>query len=313
MLNKMNAFQYPRIFLIGLLFVSALLFIQCGTTAEQDSESSPVSEFEVSDMMKATAGDMPVVISAPHGGTLNPNEIPDRSCQGITTVRDSNTTELADEIKYQLKQDFGAEPYVVSSLISRNKIDLNRDIELATCGYSLAKDVWHEYHRSIEAALQSAIDEFGRAIFIDLHGHGHEVQRLELGYLLSNTELRESYEGSGETQMLAEKSSFKNLISAKKGIELQDLLTGKRAFGTIMEDEGIPSVPSFQDPFPYPGEAYFNGGYNTRRYTSDDYADVFGWQIEANFDGVRDSDENRSKFAKAFSEAIMVQLEEYVY
>jgi N-formylglutamate amidohydrolase len=309
----MNAFQYPRILLIGLLFVSALLFIQCGTIAEQDSESSPVSEFEVSGMMKATAGDLPLVISAPHGGTLTPNEIPNRSCSGITTVRDRNTTELADEIKYQMKQNFGVEPYVVSALIHRKKIDLNRDVELATCGHSLAKEVWQEYHRNIEDALQSAIEEYGSVIFIDLHGHGHEIQRLELGYLLRNEELRESYEGLGETQELAEKSSLNNLISTNPEIEFQDLLTGESAFGTIMENEGVPAVPSMQDPFPYPGEAYFNGGYNTRRYTSDDYADVFGWQIEANFDGVRDSDENRSKFAKAFSKAIMVQLKKYVY
>lgn len=212
-----------------------------------------------------------------------------------------------------MKQEFGVEPYVVSALISRKKIDLNRDVELATCGHSIAKEVWQEYHKNVEEAIRDAIDEFGGVIFIDLHGHGHEIQRLELGYLLSNEELRESYEGSGETDQLIEKSSLTNLISANPEIEIQDLLTGENAFGTIMESEGVPAVPSMQDPFPYPNESYFTGGYNTRRYTSDDYPDVFGWQIEANFDGVRNSDENWSKFSKAFSKAIMVQLEEYLF
>lgn len=313
MLNEMNVVQHTHLYLLGLLTVSALFFIQCDAVEEQDSETIPVQEFEISDMMKVSSGDIPLVISAPHGGTLTPNEIPDRSCSGITTVRDRNTTELADEIKYQMKQDFGVEPYVVSALIHRRKIDLNRDVELATCGHELGKDVWEVYHSKIEEAIQSAVEEYGRVIFIDLHGHGHEIQRLELGYLLSNEELRESYEGSEETDRLSEKSSFKNLISANPEREFQDLLTGERAFGTIMENEGVPAVPSMQDPFPYPGEAYFNGGYNTRRYTSDDYSDVFGWQIEANFSGVRDSDESRNAFAKAFSKAIMVQIEEYVF
>ena len=44
--------------------------------------------------------------------------------------------------------------------------------------------------------------------------------------------------------------------------------------------------------------------YNTRRYTSADYPNVFGLQIEANFDGVRDSAENREKFSKAFAQSI---------
>jgi hypothetical protein len=224
-----------------------------------------------------------------------------------------NTTELADEIKYQMKQDFGVEPYIVSALIHRKKIDLNRDVELATCGNSVAKEVWEEYHKSIEEAIQAAVDEYGGVIFIDLHGHGHDIQRLELGYLLNNEELRASYEGTGSTEGLAEESSLNNLMTANPELEFQNLLTGENAFGTMMENEGVPAVPSMQDPFPYPNDAYFTGGYNTRRYTSDDYPDVFGWQIEANFDGVRDSDENRSAFAEAFSKAIMVQLEEYVF
>lgn len=309
----MKVFQYPWFLLIGFLTLSTLVFTQCDDVDEQNSETIPGPEFEISDMVKVSTGDIPLVISAPHGGTLTPNEIPDRSCSGITTVRDRNTTELADEIKYQMKQDFGVEPYVVSALIHRKKIDLNRDVELATCGHNVGKDVWEEYHKSIEEAIQAAVDEYGGVIFIDLHGHGHEIQRLELGYLLNNEELRASYEGTGSTEGLAEVSSLKNLMTANPELEFQDLLTGENAFGTIMEEEGVPSVPSMQDPFPYPEESYFTGGYNTRRYSSDDYPLVFGWQIEANYDGVRDSDENRSAFAEAFSKAIMVQIEEYVF
>ena len=309
----MKFFQYTRLLLIGLFFVSALGFIQCDDIDEEDSEIISGREFDISDMIKVSSGDIPLVISAPHGGSLTPNEIPNRSCSGITTVRDRNTTELADEIRYQMKQDFGVEPYMVSALIHRKKIDLNRDVDLATCGHTVGKAVWQEYHRKIEEAIQSAIEEYGGAIFIDLHGHGHEIQRLELGYLLNNEELRASYEGMGSTEDLVEESSLKNLINLIPDIDFQDVLTGEKAFGTIMENEGIPSVPSLQDPFPYPEEAYFNGGYNTRRYSSDDYPEVFGWQIEAHYNGVRNSDENRNAFAKAFSKAIMVQLEEYVF
>jgi len=309
----MKFFQYTRLLLIGLFFVSALGFIQCDDIDEEDSEIISGREFDISDMIKVSSGDIPLVISAPHGGTLTPNEIPNRSCSGITTVRDRNTTELADEIRYQMKQDFGVEPYIVLALIHRKKIDLNRDVDLATCGHTVGKEVWQEYHRKVEEAIQSAIEEYGGAIFIDLHGHGHEIQRLELGYLLNNEELRASYEGMGSTEDLVEESSLKNLINLIPDIDFQDVLTGEKAFGTIMENEGIPSVPSLQDPFPYPEEAYFNGGYNTRRYSSDDYPEVFGWQIEAHYNGVRNSDENRNAFAKAFSKAIMVQLEEYVF
>jgi len=309
----MKLFHDKRLFIIGVCVISVIGFVQCNDIDEPESDTIAAGEFKIADMIQVSAGDIPLIISAPHGGTLTPNEIPDRNCPGITTVRDMNTTELADEIKYQMKQDYGVEPYIVSALIHRKKIDLNRDVDLATCGHTLGKEVWQEYHKKIGEAIQSAVAEYGGAIFIDLHGHGHEIQRLELGYLLNNEELRASYEGMGSTEELVEESSLKNLISLKPNIVFQELLTGEKAFGTIMEEEGIPSVPSLQDPFPYPQEAYFTGGYNTRRYSSDDYPEVFGWQIEANYNGVRDSDENRSAFAEAFSKAIMVQLEEYVF
>jgi hypothetical protein len=34
-----------------------------------------------------------------------------------------------------------------------------------------------------------ATREFGGCVYIDLHGHGHPTQRLELGYLLKEKEL----------------------------------------------------------------------------------------------------------------------------
>lgn len=87
---------------------------------------------------------------------------------------------------------------------------------------------------------------------------------------------------------------------------------GDGAFGTLMENEGVPSVPSKGDPFPYADESFFNGGYNTRYYTSEDYPHVFGWQIECNNQGVRDTEANREKFAKAFAKVIVQFLDENV-
>jgi len=304
---KQNHFKW-----FCFLFTSLLFLSQCGTNSNPNTYENK-DDLDLSDWIEVKSGNMPLVISAPHGGTLTPNEIPDRTCPDITTVTDSNTDDLAFELQHQINEQFGMEPYIVVALISRKKIDLNRNIQEASCGNSITKKIWNTYHDYVEKAIAKAVKEHGGVIFIDLHGHGHDNQRLELGYLLSKEELRESFNGSDQTGELGEKSSLGNLLSGTNDVNLQDLLTGEHAFGTIMEDEGVASVPSLQDPFPYQDQAYFTGGYNTSRYTSEDYPEVFGWQIEANFDGVRDSDESRSEFSKAFSKAIMVQLEEYIF
>jgi hypothetical protein len=160
---------------------------------------------------------------------------------------------------------------------------------------------WEVFHSQIDDAIDEAILKFGHCIYIDLHGHGHPEQRLELGYMLSDKELKEIYQTK---QTPAKQHSLSNYLTASKGtLELHDLLFGPEAFGTLMAKEGFPSVPSAQDPFPQEGQKYFNGGYNTRRYTATNRPQVVGWQIESNMKGVRDK-AGRPVFAAAFTKVI---------
>ena len=182
--------------------------------------------------------------------------------------------------------------------MARNKIDFNRDLEEATCGNPQMKYTWNQYHKYIEEAIDAAIKKFGYAMYIDLHGQSHPVKRLELGYFLSTTALKEVQESSETSSELGAKTSVKNLLENNNQLTLKELLMGENAF-----------VPSLGDPYPQKGEPYFNGGYNTRRYTSSDYPKVFDMQMETNFQGVRDSEENRKKFSKAFAQSVTSYLD----
>jgi hypothetical protein len=63
-----------------------------------------------------------------------------------------------------------------------------------------------------------------------------------------------------------------------------------------MEQHGFPCSPSPTNP--RPETPYFRGGYNTARHGRD-AAPLAGLQIECYSRGVRDTAENRAKFAKA--------------
>lgn len=84
------------------------------------------------------------------------------------------------------------------------------------------------------------------------------------------------------------------------------------AFGTLMEVEGIPSVPSMDYPYPLKEDSYFTGGYSTRRYTSSDYPKVFDWQIESNYEGIRETEVGRQAFSNALTKAIITYMEEHM-
>lgn len=289
-----------------LLIVSSFLQMQCSSSKKVTSKNKKTAVVEdIIDptWLEATEGNIPLVISVPHGGRISPTQITDRICG--TKEEDNNTTLLAYQISDAFEKQ-GKKPFLIVSQIARAKIDLNRDMEDATCGNSMMNTTWNQYHKYIEEALKKAIEKYGYALYIDLHGQGHAVKRLELGYLLRKPDLEKSNKSNTINLELDSKSSLRNLLKLTNNNQsLKELMTGKNALGTFFESNGYPAVPSLRDPYPKSNEAYFTGGYNTRRYTSSkDYPKVFGLQIEANFKNVRDSKENREKFSEAFVKSI---------
>src|SRR5699024_1016331 len=165
--------------------------------------------------IEARAGNMPLVISAPHGGTYKPDEIPEGSGSDIVTVRDMNTIELALQVEQALLSSYDVQPFVVINHLHRSKLDMNRDIKEATSGNKEAETPWYNYHNYIESALEKAIDDFGFTIFIDFHGNGQDKQRLEQEYALTNQELTKNSWHPEKPDDLASNSSLNTLMEEK--------------------------------------------------------------------------------------------------
>jgi hypothetical protein len=246
-------------------------------------------------------GTLPIVISVPHGGHLKPSTIPDRTCNSPVTVMDANTIELAQQIDSAFVTATGCHPAIVYCNLHRTKIDCNRNIANGACGNALAETAWQEFYDFIESAEVAAQKAFGgKAIYIDLHGHGNPIQRLELGYLLYSNELALS-DSLLNTAKYVGYSTIQNLVSSNtNGSTHAELLRGADALGTLLGNAGYPAVPSAQIPFPETSSNYFSGGYNVANHSSFALNNtVNGVQIECNYTNVRDSYSNRKKFAAA--------------
>ncbi len=245
-------------------------------------------------------GTLPFVLTAGHGGSLRPTEIPDRSWG--TTVRDTNTRELALQIRDAIYRKTGGYPYLVVSNLHRIKLDPNREIVEAAQGDPEAERAWWEYHTFADQARELVEAEFGEGFYIDLHGHGHQIQRLELGYLLSSSDLALT-DDLLNSQTYVGKSSVRALAQ-KAGVTLVELIRGPESLGTLLEVRSFSAVPSQSQPSPG-SDPYFTGGYSTVRHGSRDAGTVSGVQIECNFTGVRDTEANREAFAEALADALM--------
>jgi hypothetical protein len=248
------------------------------------------------------AGNMPLIFTAPHGGQLLPDEIPDRTptaCGGTaTTVRDSNTGELVRAIQAAFLAHTGKYPHIVIAHLSRRKLDANRPRSEAACGDAEAGVAFDQYHAFIDAAKSKIIADFGKGWYTDVHGHGHPQNRLELGYLLGSSDLALGDAALDASASLETGSSI-GTLSLQSALSFSGLLRGPTSLGTLFANAGYAAIPSVQQPAPGQGEAFFSGGYSTERHGCANGGPICGVQIEHHMTNVRDTEANRAAYAAA--------------
>lgn len=265
--------------------------------AAADDYQTGKSYFGRNNYIEYVAGDLPVIFSAPHGGREKPEEIPDRDMG--TFSFDVNTQELARTIADELHQRTGHRPHLIICRVNRRKLDCNRELKEAAAGNPHAEQAWREFQGYIDTARETVAKKYGRGFYIDLHGHGHAEQRLELGYLHSVDQLAIADEELNKPPYATESSL--RAIAAKGTMPYSELIRGKNSFGALMEARGFLCSPSPSNP--HPKAPFFRGGYNTDRHARD-AAPLAGLQIESYSKGVRDTPESREKFAKAIASTL---------
>jgi hypothetical protein len=269
--------------------------------------------FGTNDYIEYQIGTLPIVISVSHGGYLEPSEIPDRSCNNPVYTTDANTIEIALEIKNALFNKTGCYPHLIICHLKRKKLDCNRSLSEGACGNSKAETAWKEFHKFIDDARKTANQQYNHnTFFVDLHGHGNSIQRIELGYLLYDYELEKSDDVLNSNQYI-NYSSIKNLaLSNNANLTHSELLRGPKSFGSFLSNQNYSSVPSESIPYPGTNNNYFSGGYITSNHTCNSPGiEINGLQMELNFSGIRDNANNLIKFANGFTEAIINYLNEH--
>ncbi len=242
-------------------------------------------------------GNLPIIISVPHGGLVTPAMIPDRTCGSPTYALDARTIELSRQIDTALYNLTGCRPHLIICNLRRTKVDCNRNLADGACGNINAVNAWNDFQRFIDTAQLIVQNQYGSVgLYIDLHGHGKRPHRLELGYGLFDTDFDNPDSVLNTTSYISD-SSIENLVHSNvSGSTHAQLLRGPRALGTLFANAGFPSVPSQSSPTT-DGFPYFRGGYNTFTHTCIAPGNnVDGLQIECD-SAVRFGYANRKRFA----------------
>ena len=294
--------RFPWIFLfLALLCPSGLSFAQ--TNLPSYTPGTTYYGRVGVQYIEYIAGNLPLIISAPHGGSLNPSELPDRTYGTLDT--DTNTDNLARAVRTAVFNRYGRYPHVIICNVDRQKIDCNREIVEGAQGNTNTILAWNEYHTFLGLAKKAVTDSYGRGLLIDLHGHGHSIQRLEIGYNTDTADLFKTTLSSTDRY-----DSSIHELGLRTRVTFDQLVRGDLSLGTLLQARGYPSVPSTT----YPNQgtsngvsnSYFTGGYIVETYGSkaSNSGAINAIQIECNYTGVRDTSSNRASFASALTDAL---------
>ncbi len=249
-------------------------------------------------------GNIPVILSIPHGGDISPSEISNRT-YGVT-VTDSNTIELGIAIRNYFYSNHNIRPYVIINNLKRTKLDANRDKAEAAQNNIYAERAFDEFHFYIEKAREDIISKFSTGILFDIHGHGINPDgfndlRTWIGYLLTADELDNSDDYIDQNISINDVSIYSLLNSS--GQTLSQLLSGPNSLGALFENNNYTALPSPESRSPE-GMRYFSGGYNTFRYGTNREFNFSSIQLEFPFQGLRDTPQSRAQFSSIFVDLV---------
>lgn len=108
-------------------------------------------------------GNLPIVITVPHGGYAAPGHIPDRI--GGVHEPDIHTQELARLLQAAFSSVLGvpnAQPHMIINRLQRSKLDMNRNEMDASGGNPVTRKSWRQFHAFVRRAKREIVR--GRSI-----------------------------------------------------------------------------------------------------------------------------------------------------
>ena len=185
-LKRFNFMKYSSLLIAcyGMAVGSYSVTAQDAAKVDQKSPAKSTVEtatveagpLNASEFVWLQSGELPIILSAPHGGNLNAPGVPPRTGEGLEkgaagffAGRDTGTEELAREVASAIEKRFGKRPFVVASRLHRKFLDPNRPAQIAFDNPAI-QPVYSLYHESLSAYCREITNRFHAGVLIDIHG-----------------------------------------------------------------------------------------------------------------------------------------------
>ena len=285
------------------LLLAGLMFCWLAPAWAGEIAPADVGPGETPDYIEVIAGELPLILSAPHGGELAPASLPVRTQAVI--VNDWQSQALARELAAALEERTGRRPTLVINQLDRSRMDPNRSLAQGAQGAREAQAAWRAYHQAIEAAAARISRACGQGLYLELHSHGQTGRWLELGYGLTADDLAEGDEDLARPRFVV-RSNIRSLASQGPA-DLPELIRGPNSLGGLLETAGFRALPS--PGRPQPSGEYFDGGYGVYLHGSRSGGPLDAIQLEAPYDLL--TEYWRPRLVAALAEALVTSLQSW--
>lgn len=241
------------------------------TAPKADPKADSVVINGYKDYTQLHVGNLNIFISVPHGGSLMPSSISNRTNDAIGNMKqDLNTQAFGEALRtelqslFQAKNGLDVQPFLLYNQLHRIKMDPNRNN--TECCQSVSEDsrvAYDDYHRMINSFFEKSFmldGPYEQGLLLDIHGQSHPETWIELGYLLKSSELDGSLKNV--------RSSIYHLASVSSHSHEQLIRGESVSLGGILEKKyNLKTVPSPSYPSPSGGN-YYSGGYITQVHSA---------------------------------------------
>ena len=234
--------------LLSVMFIRFSLFLSLmiseGLPPARAADPTP------SDLVLIQNGQLPIILTAPHGGSAPIPGITLRNLQGkldkalYTAGGDPGTDIIVQAMAREIRALTGKDPYVVMARFDRKFIDANRGPEIAFDNPA-AEPYYQLYHQTIRRFVDEIRAGYPAGLLVDVHGQGKFPDHL----------VRGTWNGRAVGKLVE-----------RAGMAA---ITGKNGLFGQLERNGFALFPSNNVPASGTNEdAGFNGGHTVTRYGS---------------------------------------------
>jgi len=225
---------------VALFVLSPIAF---GQDAQRPVEKQANGADAAAPLVFVQTGDIPILLSAPHGGRRPIPGAAERKPDGekqFTTVRDENTAELTLKLANEWERRFHGKPFVVIAHGDRKYLDVNRPAEDAYEA-DAAKLVYEQYHAALRQSCAAIRHRWPHGLLLDIHGQAAESDKIIRG--------------------TANGDSVKLLVERHARVAV----IGPRSLFGALHEAGVPVLPKLETD---DREVKYNGGHIVRTYGS---------------------------------------------